>query len=126
MIATQPDTLTALLYSPQTYGVIAVLVVAAVGWLRWQKMSKQEKQQALTLSCLTVILCAASAYIGYSKGSEANNPKFRFLTYIDGQAIEVAKDMQAMCDQRQICKANEIQARWEDATGLGKIAAGLQ
>lgn len=121
-----PDTLAAILYSPQTYGIAAAIAVTGVGWFRWQKLSAPEKKISKVFAVAAVTLSVAVGYVGYTIGIKTNAPQYRFLSYIDGQTVEVAKDMQAMCDQRQICKADEIRARWEDATGVGKLEARLR
>lgn len=103
------------------------IIVAALLILRWwNHLSSQEKRAFKTAAIACLIVAAVTAWQGYQYGAKASQTDYRFINYIDGKAVEVAKDMQAMCDRRQICKAPEIQARWEDATEVGKVKARLQ
>jgi len=65
-----------------------------------------------TIKLTTAALLAAGLlFAGYWAGEAYTNHKHRYITYIDGASINLAQDMQAICDSSHVCKKAEIIAR---------------
>lgn len=64
---------------------------------------------------ITVALSASALlFAGYAGGEYLTNKNHRYTTYIDGGTIDLAKDMQAICDVRHVCNKKEIIAKFNN------------
>lgn len=72
----------------------------------WMNLVRTFKLASTT--ALAVMLLGA----GYWGGEYLTNRQHRYTKYIDGASIELAKDMQAICDQRKVCNKSEIIAKF--------------
>lgn len=115
-----------LLLNPYIWGGLGTIVAVLFILRWWHRLTPQEKRAFKTAAIACLVLASVTAWQGFQYGAKASQGDYRFINFIDGKAVEVAKDMQAMCDKRKICKPEEIQTRWEDATEVGKVKARLQ
>jgi len=122
----EPRLLEQVLYNGTTWLVLIGGGIALAGAIYWHRMSPAQRLNTIKQGFGLLVVASLAAWVGYQQGEAGSAKAYRFLNYIDGLTLETAKDMQAMCDQRSICKAEEIRTRWEDATGVGKVQAGLR
>jgi hypothetical protein len=115
-----------IIYSPYLYATVTAAGLGLWLWFVWTNLDEPQRRCVKVTAIVCGLLAAAAGWQGYQMGYGANVGKYKFLTYIDGASLEIAKDMQAMCDERDICKPEEIRKRWEDSTGVGKVMAELR
>lgn len=73
----------------------------------WQPM-----KNAIKLTTFT-ILAAGLLFAGYTGGEYMTNRQYRYTSYVDTATVDIAKDMQAICDQRKVCNKAEIVAKFQ-------------
>lgn len=61
----------------------------------------------------TTALAAMLLGAGYWGGEYLTNQKYRYTSYVDSSTVDIAKDMQAICDQRKVCNKAEIVAKFQ-------------
>lgn len=68
--------------------------------------------QTMFKKAIVTTVAAGLLLAGYAGGEYLTNRQHRYTKYIDGASIELAKDMQAICDQRKVCNKAEIIAKF--------------
>lgn len=72
----------------------------------WNPMIK-----AIKLTTVTVA-AAGLLFAGYVGGEYLTKQQYRYTSYVDSATVDIAKDMQAICDQRKVCNKAEIIAKF--------------
>ena len=69
--------------------------------------------QTMFKKAIVTTVAAGLLLAGYVGGEYLTNQKYRYTSYVDSSTVDIAKDMQAICDQRKVCNKAEIVAKFQ-------------